>query len=171
MHLYCLVWTIWLNWWAFDFISYPSFLWNNKVKISFLCRSSAKKEFKRLYCHLLQCLFFWVFTLSQTLWYDAQFPRLMVILFSDLNSCQFSYQTSTDAKMDTCVSGCPVNSLSFVQLARHHLSSGKQQKCICSSDEHGNRLCWRCFACILMSCWSASFLIVCLLWNTFSVPK
>lgn len=70
----------------------PLFSETTRFKRSFSCRSSAKKEFERVYWHLLQCLFFLVFTLSQTLWFDAQFPKLMVILFFDLNSRQIFYE-------------------------------------------------------------------------------
>lgn len=148
-----LVWTIWSNWRASDFISYPSFLWNNTGKRSFSCKSSARKEFKRLYCHL-QCLYFLVFTSSQTLWFDAQFPKLMVILFFDLNSCQFSYETNTAS---WCKNGylCLCLSGEFCEFCSTCTSSlvfwkATNKNVFVAHNEHGNYLCWGCFACTLM---------------------
>lgn len=136
----------------FYFISF--LLWNNKVKRSFSCRSSAKKVFKRLCCHLLQHLFFLVFSLPQALWFDAKFPKLLVILFSNLNSCQFSYETNTatwckDGYLCLWLPGefcefCPACTSSLV------FRKPENKNAFVARNEHGNNLCWRCFACTLM---------------------
>lgn len=150
--VYVLVWTIWCNWQAFDFISCPSFLWNNKVKRSFSCRSPARKEFKRLYCHLLQCLFIYFIQNSDLM---LNVPSwLLVIFFSDLNSCEFFYETNTAT---WCKDGylCLYLSSEFSEFCSTCSSpfvfrKPANKNAFIAQNEHGNNLCWRCFACTLM---------------------
>lgn len=149
-----LVWAIWSNWWVILFHT-PLFSGTTRSREAFHADPQLRKSLKGLCCQLLQCLFFLVFTLSQTLWFDTRFPKLLVILFSDLNSYQFSNEANTatwgkDGYLclwlssefsefsSTCTSSLvfrkPINKNAFVAWNEPML----------------NNLCWSCFACTLM---------------------
>lgn len=110
----------------FCFISLLSLKQQGREKLSMQLR----KNWKCCIVIFFSAFFSW-YLLYPKLWFDAQFPKVVIgyfIFSSKFLSIFFMKQTQQlDAKMDTCVSGCPVNSLSFVPLAHHHLSSGNQQ--------------------------------------------